>query len=140
MKFPEMVKELYLSGYTCSESVFRAARDAGLINVPEDVLKIATGFLAGIGHNRSLCGALASAIMVVSLKYGRTDKDRSKNLADLKCAETFKRFIAKYGNEHCADIASKKKTGYEFPDPKRREYCAEIVKSAAEIIEEVING
>ncbi|MFH1227101.1 MAG: C-GCAxxG-C-C family protein [Planctomycetota bacterium] len=137
MNFPDRAKELYLSGYTCSESVLHAAKDAGLIDVPPEFLKIATGFLAGIGHSRSLCGALASAVMIVSLKYGRTDKEQSKDNADQKCAAVFKRFLQKYGNEHCSEIASASRTGVEFLDPKRREYCADVIKTVAGIVEEV---
>ncbi|MFA5795020.1 MAG: C-GCAxxG-C-C family protein [Candidatus Brocadiia bacterium] len=138
INFPEKAKELYLGGYACSEAVMHAARDVGLVEIPEELLKVSTGFLAGIGHNRCLCGALAAGVMIISLEYGRADKNQSKDSADKKCSVAYKKFTDKFGSSCCKEIASFPRCSAEFLDPKRRLYCADVVKSAAEIIEEVI--
>ena len=37
--------------------------------------KIATGFGGGIGRRGSLCGALTGSVMVLGMKFGRTDPE-----------------------------------------------------------------
>jgi len=140
MKCAERAKELYLSGFCCSESVLHALWDCGLAEFPEEFLRISTGFLAGIGHQRCLCGALAAANMAVSLKYGRVRLEENKDLANEKCAALFQRFTEQYGAACCREVSSTLKTGVEFTDPMRRNYCAEVVASAAQLAEELITN
>lgn len=95
-------------GFSCAEAVFLAG--AAALGVESDLIpKLATGFGGGLSRTKSLCGAVAGAVMVLGLKHGRravTD-DRSAILA--KVQELVAGFRQEFGSENCYDL-----TGLDF--------------------------
>ena len=67
-------------GFHCSESSIRAVNDALNMHLPDEILRISTGFRGGGGGCRSRCGILESGIILLGLKYGRvkSEEDCSK--------------------------------------------------------------
>jgi len=61
-----------MSRFTCSAAVFSAfSKD---LNLDSDTAKkIACGFGAGISKTGNICGAVSGAVMVIGLKYGKTE-------------------------------------------------------------------
>ena len=61
--------------FTCSSAVFSAFSDE--LGLDRDTAKkIACGFGAGISKTGNICGAVSGAIMVIGLKYGKTEARR----------------------------------------------------------------
>jgi C_GCAxxG_C_C family probable redox protein len=127
MKFSEKAKSLYLDGYSCSESVMKAAQEAGLLAKNEELCRAMKVFRAGIMQNRCLCGALASVILILGLQPTEGN--------DQKVNELYKKFVEKYGGSCCRVVSGKGKTGVEFDDPQRKKYCSEVVLTAAQFLE-----
>ena len=70
----DKAKELFQSGYNCSQSVLIAFSDiTGLSE--ETSAMIASGFGGGMGRMREVCGAVSGMFMVAGFLYGTTDKD-----------------------------------------------------------------
>ena len=67
----ERATEYFKNGYSCSESVVKAAIDKGLVH--ESALPLATAFSGGIGSG-CLCGAVAGMQIIIGAMYGRDDK------------------------------------------------------------------
>ena len=70
-KYVDKAKELFLSGYNCSQAVFGAfCDDLGLDF--ETAVMLSSSFGGGMGRLREVCGALSGAFMVAGLKKGYT--------------------------------------------------------------------
>ncbi|PKM78058.1 MAG: hypothetical protein CVU90_04915 [Firmicutes bacterium HGW-Firmicutes-15] len=70
-KAREIAKNNFRLGLNCSESVYAALVEVGLIEFPAETVAIATAFGGGIGLTGGVCGALVAAIMGVSSVHGR---------------------------------------------------------------------
>lgn len=67
-------EEMYRTGqYFCSEAVFQVANEYLGRPVPDEMVRLASGFPVGIGRSGCTCGAIAGGVMALGLKYGRTE-------------------------------------------------------------------
>lgn len=74
--FKEKSKELFIKGYSCSESVVRAAHECGIINNSLEINMLnalSSSFSGGMGGSGCVCGAVAGAQIVLGLAAGRSD-------------------------------------------------------------------
>ena len=71
-KHSEYAKQLFLEGYSCSQSIAAAFCDETNMRL-EDAVKISSSFGGGMGRLREVCGAVSGMFMVVGAKYGYTD-------------------------------------------------------------------
>src|SRR5512136_1800009 len=66
-------EEFYRSGqFLCSEAVFLVANEFLGKPVPDDMVRLASGFPVGMGRAGCACGAVTGGVMALGLKYGRT--------------------------------------------------------------------
>ncbi len=123
----ELAKDYYMQGYNCAESIFHAVKDKVILELPEEILKMTTGFRAGIVGMGCICGVLASCVMLLSLKYGRKNKEESVKLLNEKIKNFYKIFIDKYKSACCRVITRKFREN--FDSIERKQFCAEIVST-----------
>src|SRR5512138_4013232 len=65
-------EEMYRTGqFLCSEAVFLVANEFLGRPVPDEMVRLASGFPVGIGMAGCVCGALSGGVMALGLKYGR---------------------------------------------------------------------
>ena len=137
-------KQRFEDGFLCAPAVFSAYSELfGLEKAT--ALKIACGFGAGMARMGVTCGAVTGAMMVIGLKYGRTD------LADEESQQRtyvlVQEFIAKFKVLHGC-IECKELIGYDLG--KLRELrlaresgifvtkCPSLVHDAARILEDIL--
>ena len=134
----QKAEELFLQGYNCAQAVsFACAENCGV--PPELVVKLATGFGAGMGRTQETCGAVSGAILALGLRGGRAlgdDKARTTETYG-KVQALLRDFAALHGSCSCRELLS----GCDLRTPegqrefKERGYltkrCAEYVKTAA---------
>ena len=134
-------EELFLQGYNCAQAVSCAcAGDCGV--PPELVVKLATGFGAGMGRTQETCGAVSGAILALGLRGGRAlgdDKARTEETY-AKVQALQRDFAALHGSCLCRELLS----GCDLRTPegqrefKERDFlrqrCAEYVKTAAVLV------
>ena len=67
---------------------------------------VATGFGGGIGRRGSLCGALTGSVMVLGMKFGRTDPhDEARKEKVYELGYRFwDRFEKEFGSCYCYDL------------------------------------
>ena len=139
----EKAKELFESGYNCSQSVVGAfCEDLGLDF--ETAMKLSSSFGGGMGRLREVCGAVSGLFMVAGLKCGYIspdDKEGKMNHYKLiqQLAEEFKK---KNGSIVCRELLGSDDKSH-IPSERTSEYykkrpCSELVKDAAEIFENMI--
>lgn len=137
----ERAKELFKSGYNCSQSVVAAFADIyGLTE--EQALKVSSSFGGGIGRMRETCGAACGIFMLAGLKYGTTDsKDAEGKGENYRIVQELAAdFTAANGFLKCRDLLGLDKDAKESHRPAERNAayyakrpCVEIVAAAARI-------
>ena len=120
----------FKSGYNCSESTVQAFRMAGVVNISEDSLKLASGFGGGLGKSRSLCGALSGCTMVLSSLAGRSNPHDKplQEVYDLS-REFHDVFQAHFGSVMCKDLM-----GFEFGAREHLKTCLVLSKDASVLL------
>ena len=121
----------YKQGYSCSESVIKAAIDAGLCE--KSLLAVATAFSGGMSSG-CLCGAIAGAQMVLGYHFG---KENTKGNAET-ARQMAKQFIDEFKKNHKATCCKVLTAGMEFGSPERKENCTSLVGECAEILENLV--
>jgi C_GCAxxG_C_C family probable redox protein len=134
----------FMSRFTCSSSVFSTFSDELGLD-PDTAKKIGCGFGAGISRTGNICGAVSGAIMVIGLKYGKTQAD--DEAATEKTRSLVRQFIHEFeqknGSVNCIDLL-----GYDLSDPEAFSVakdsglfvtkCPTLVRDAADILEKIL--
>ena len=134
----------FRSRFTCSSAVFSAFSDELGLD-PDTAKKIACGFGAGISKTGNICGAVSGAIMVIGLKYGKTEAgdDAATEKTRALVRKFIHEFTEKNGSVNCTELL-----GYNLSDPeefaKARDSklfvtkCPALVRDAADILEKIL--
>ncbi len=130
-------------GFSCSQSVLSVyAQEFGLTK--DQANKIACGFGSGLSRTNQLCGAVTGAIMVIGLKYGKTDPDDSvqRELTFKVVNEFNQRFKALNCSLMCSELL-----GVDLKLPEAHEHfeknnlgekvCQKAIYNAVEILEKL---
>lgn len=138
---------LFMEGYTCSQSLFASFADIFGIE-KETALKTAAGLGGGVGRMREVCGVVTSASLIIGLMYGATegsDKE-SKALTYEKVREFADKFKEKENTIICRELLGLDKAEESYiPEERTKEYydnrpCPRLTKEAALILEEMIEN
>lgn len=71
---------LHRSGdFYCSEAIVSSIKDNFEINMPDEMIAMASGFAVGIGKTKCVCGAISGGIMCLGYFFGRTKGKRYQN-------------------------------------------------------------
>ena len=143
---PECAVKLFKEGYNCSQAVIGAYCEELGMNL-ETALRLASSFGGGMGRLREVCGAVSAMFMVAGLKYGYADpKDRALKQKHYELIQILsQRFKERNGSIICRELLGLDiQHDRPVPDARTEEYykkrpCVELVKCAAEIIDEVLN-
>ncbi|MCM1286075.1 MAG: C-GCAxxG-C-C family protein [Acetobacter sp.] len=135
----EQAYKLFKEGLTCSQAV--AVSFADEMKLDKDlVARLTIGFGGGMGRMREVCGTVSGMTFVISALY-----DEDKAAIYKKVQDVANRFKEKNGSIVCRELLGLTITGADNPTPAPRteEYykkrpCAEIAKTAADILEEYI--
>lgn len=138
--------EAFYKGYNCAQSVAVAfAKEMGVTE--EQALRMSAGFGGGMGRLREVCGAFSGMVLVLSTIYGVPDPAYKTALYTevQELAACYK--AANGGNSIiCRELLGLKKAeGSPVASPRTPEYykkrpCPELVRLAANIMEEYLNA
>ncbi len=136
----------YRQGYNCAQSVLAGfCPKFGLDQTL--ALRLTTALGGGMGRTGQTCGAVSGALMVIGLKYSQVDPQdkETKELA----YQMAQRFVAEFRLRH-NDINCPGLLGVDISHPGELEYareneifslfCPDFVRSAAEILEDILEG
>jgi C_GCAxxG_C_C family probable redox protein len=135
---------LFLSGWSCSQAVCGAfADDFGIDQ--KTALRLSCALGGGMGHTGNTCGAVTGALMVIGMKYGRTDlDDLAAKDKTYEVTEWFmKEFRRRNHSLNCTELI-----GHDLSSPAGlaearakklfHAKCAKFVGDAGEILEEIL--
>jgi len=58
-------KDYFRQGLNCSECVLRTFMDLHETDLPESIIRLASGFGGGMGHTKNTCGAITGAVLAL---------------------------------------------------------------------------
>lgn len=114
--------------YNCAESLLRGANDYYNLELHDKDMILVGAYGGGIQCG-SVCGAVLSAVSVLSLKYVEAKAHESENIKPV-VMKLIRKFNQKYASTLCKDIKPQSFT------PERR--CLDTVITACDILEETI--
>lgn len=123
--------DYYKSGYSCSESIIKAAIEEGLAD--KGLLAIASAFSGGMSSG-CLCGAVAGSQMVLGHNYGKENSKGNQEIA----RKLAKDFIDEFKKNHKATCCRVLTAGMEFGSVERKQNCTCLVGDCAEILENMV--
>jgi C_GCAxxG_C_C family probable redox protein len=140
----EQAVSLFKDGFNCSQAVFASyAPRFGMDR--ELALKVSCGFGGGVGRTGGACGALAGAVMVIGLKYGRTRIE--DEAAKVKTYDVVRELVSRFRSRN-KTIMCTELTGCDLSTPEgvraanekkiHADVCPKFVRDAAEILEEML--
>ncbi len=143
----EKAKELFLSGYNCSQSIAGAFCDELGLSF-EKAVKLSSGFGGGMGRMREVCGAFSGIVMVLSALEGYdSPNDDEKKVLYEKVQKLAEKAKNENGSIICRELLSLKENENSNPTPQKRttEYyasrpCVEIVFNTAKVLEEYLES
>ena len=121
--------EYFKNGYSCSESIIKAASGAGLCD--SSLISIATSFSGGMSSG-CLCGAVAAVQMISGLHFGKDNSYGNDVCARQKAAFIVEEF-KKRNKVTCCRVLSGGLSGAE-----KKERCSKYEADCCEILEEAL--
>lgn len=109
----------FTDGLNCTEAILKAFNDHYKLGLTKDCLKVATGFGAGIGATKDICGSLTGGVLVLSSVAGRTTAKEPLDTVYAAESALCERFKKAFGSTNCGELT--KLT--EWGTPNHIEYC-----------------
>lgn len=124
------IENFLQKGYSCSESVVKAAADTGIVN--QNLVPLATPFSGAMGAG-CLCGAIAGMQLVIGALKGRHDNSQSPAEARALAKQAIEAFKAQHKVTCCRVLSA----GFEMGSPERKQNCCKFITTCAEILEDL---
>lgn len=123
--------DYFKQGYSCSESIVKAAIEKGLVH--ENALPLASGFSGGMGSG-CLCGAISGMQIIIGSMYGRDDKERDGKKARLLAKQAVEMFKER-NKSTCCKVLTR---GFIMASPERKQHCCKMLQDVIEIVNELL--
>lgn len=121
--------EYFKNGFSCSESIIKAASEEGLCD--SSLISVATAFSGGMSSG-CLCGAVAAVQILSGLHYGKDNPFGN----DVKARENAAFIIEEFKKRNkvtCCRVLSGGLSGAE-----KKERCSKYVADCCEILENLM--
>ncbi|HAX50931.1 C-GCAxxG-C-C family protein [Muricomes intestini] len=124
-KVQEDAEENFRGGYFCCEALMASIRDNFELDVPKEVIAMASGMAVGAGKSGCMCGALNGGILALGMFFGRTEQGGPQDPKVVKCMELtnelhnwFKKATEK--NSVCCRVLTKE---FDMSKGEHKEQC-----------------
>ena len=137
----DKAKELFKSGYNCSQSVLGVfCEELGLDF--ETAIKISSSFGGGMGRMREVCGTVSGMFMAAGLAFNTEDNNKAEQYKIVQ--ELAQKFKDKNGSIICRELLQGIESSTSpIPSERTESYykkrpCIELVGDSVEIFEEYL--
>ena len=139
----DSAKKTFIEGFNCAQAVLTAY--SGRYGMHDFAAKkISCAFGAGCARQSLTCGAVTGALMVVGLKYGKTEAndDESKELTYKKVNEFVNKFKTKYSSVNCyellgCDLATEEGRAFYSENDLFHNECIKYINDTCEILDQM---
>lgn len=118
----------------CSEVVLKTINDLLPNPQPNKIIKLSSGFAAGVGATGCLCGSISGGVMSLGLVYGRCYGEKT-NEKMLPKAAALHHYMKSTYNSTCCRVLTK-----DFKDNKsnRKNHCMKLTGEVAYYITKIL--
>lgn len=124
----------FTNGLYCSEAILKAFNEVYELKLPDEAIRMATGFGTGFGNSKCSCGCITGAILVTSSILGRTSASKSEEPAFEASKEIHDTFKDSFKYTCCRALTK----GVEWGSKNHHEECQKYVIFAVRITEEIV--
>lgn len=121
--------------YFCSEAIVNSFRTNFELDMPPEMVAMASGFPIGIGRSKCTCGAVSGAIIALGYFFGRTTPGDPKVNRTLELANELQQM---FKNEHkvlCCSILTR---GMDMASGEHKNQCVSFTGEMAENLARLI--
>lgn len=120
--------------YLCSEAVLSAVNEVLECGMPQEYVRVTSGFPVGMGGAGCTCGAVTGGQCALGLVYGRK-KPGGKNKKVMKLSkELHDRFREKHGSACCRVLIK----DYEFGSKEHMKWCTNVTGETCKMVMELV--
>jgi len=125
----DLINKYYFDqNYNCAETLIRMGNEYYNLDLHDRDMILVGGFGGGI-QTGNTCGAILSAVSILSMKYVESRAHDSKDIKPIT-TNLMRKFNMKYGSTLCKDIK---------PQSFKPEYrCLKTIETACDILEETL--
>ena len=136
-KISKDAEDLFRGGFFCSEALVSSIRSNFELDIPEEVIAMASGFPIGIGRSKCLCGAVSGGVMALGLFFGRTKQGDSKVEKNLELSKELHDWFkdANGKNALCYRILTKE---FDMSKGAHKEQCIHFTGMVAGKVAEIV--
>lgn len=121
--------------FYCSEAIVNSIRNNFELDMPEEMIAMASGFPIGVGKSKCMCGAISGGVMCLGYFFGRTSGGDTKIQNTLTLANELQESFRKKHGVLCCHVHTR---GMDMASGEHKSQCisftGEIAEKAAEII------
>lgn len=129
--------------FYCSEAIVAAIKENFNVDMPDEMIAMASGFPVGIGKTKCTCGAISGAVLSIGYFFGRTkgsNPQDPRSVKTLELAKELQEYFRGKNKVSCCSILTK---GMDMASGEHKAQCikftGEMAEKAAEIIARELN-
>lgn len=143
-KVREDAETLFREGkFYCSEAIVASIKYNFELDMPDEMIAMASGFPIGIGKSKCVCGAVSGGILTLGYFFGRTQGTSPKDPNSVKTLELANELQSEFKKNHkvlCCSVLTK---GMDMASGEHKTQCisftGEIAENTAKIIARELN-
>jgi len=131
----EKAENYYSKGkYLCSEAILASINEVLGYDMPNEYVRIASGYPVGMGGAGCSCGALTGALSAIGLAYGRKKPGGSNKRAMKLSNEMHNKFKDRFKSTCCRVLIK----DYEFGSKEHIKRCTFVTGEVCEMVTQLI--
>ena len=136
-KIKKDAEDLFRGGFFCSEAVVSSVRTNFDLDLPEEIIAMASSFPIGIGRSKCVCGAVSGGAMALGIFFGRTKQGDPKVEKNLEVAKELHDYfkVANGKNVLCCRILTQE---FDMGKGEHKEQCIKFTGLVAEKVAQII--
>lgn len=85
IKVQDAAEESYRKGFFCCEAVMETIIQQFEMDIPYEMIRMASGMAIGVGKSGCICGALNGGVLAIGMVFGRSEQKGPKDPNVVKC-------------------------------------------------------
>ncbi|MGX8795840.1 C-GCAxxG-C-C family protein [Fusibacter sp. JL298sf-3] len=121
--------------FFCSEAIVNSFRNNFEIDMPEEMIAMASGFPVGIGRSKCTCGAVTGSVLTLGYFFGRTKGGDPKVNRTLELANELQQRFKDKHKVLCCSVLTK---GMDMASGEHKQQCISFTGEMAENLAEIV--